>query len=169
VAEASALAERLAGRSLAGFYCSDLARSRWTAELIAPAVGMEPVLEPGLREIGLGEWEGKTRDELMAEFPERWARWEAEPSWDLVPGGEGAQPFQDRVTATLDALQGRHPQGDVLCVTHGGVIHVALLNVVGRSSRGLFPFLIQNCSLTVLQCRRDRMVVASVNDTCHLP
>jgi broad specificity phosphatase PhoE len=56
----------------------------------------------------------------------------------------------------------------VLCVTHGGVIQVALANVVGRSSAGLFPFVIGNASLTVIQRTGSRTMVAGVNDTCHL-
>ncbi len=168
MAQARELADRLSGRRLAGFYTSDLVRSRQTAELIAAAVGMEPVLEPGLREIALGDWEGKTREELIDEFPDLWAQWAGRPDWDLVPGGEGAAPFAGRVTGTLRRLRDRHPHGDVLCVTHGGVIQVALLDVVGSVSSGIFPFLIENCSLTVIQRMRHRTVVTTVNDTCHL-
>ncbi len=104
----------------------------------------------------------------MAEYADRWERWAREPNWDLVPGGEGAQPFAERVDATLARLRERHPNGDVLCVTHGGVIQVAVLDVVGRVSRGMFPFLIENCSLTVIQRTVRRTVVTTVNDTCHL-
>jgi len=53
-------------------------------------------------------------------------------------------------------------------VTHGGVIQVAILNVVGRGSQGVFPFLIENGSLTVIQRSNGRSVVTTVNDTCHL-
>jgi broad specificity phosphatase PhoE len=166
--QAGELAQRLAGHELAGFYTSDLCRARQTAEPIERAVGREAIPITGLREIALGAWEGKTRDELMAEFPDEWARWAKEPSWDIVPGAEGAAPFQRRVTETLEELVRRHPEGDVLCVTHGGVIQVALLNVVGRNSTGLFPFLIENSSLTVVQRMRGRTVVTAVNDTCHL-
>lgn len=168
VCQARELAGRLAGRRLEGFYCSDLTRARQTAELIASEVGLDPVEEPGLREIALGAWEGRTREEIMAAFPDRWAAWSRAPDWDVVPGGEGAQPFADRVVSTLRRLQERHPHGDVLCVTHGGVVQVALLDVVGRSSRGMFPFLIQNCSLTIVQHAGGRRVVTAVNDTCHL-
>jgi probable phosphoglycerate mutase len=168
VAQARCVAERLAGRRLAGFYCSDLVRTRQTAELIASAVGMEPEPEPGLREIALGAWEGKTREELVDEFPDLWAEWARTPDWNLVPDGEGSEPFRERVTGALGALRERHPHGDVLCVTHGGVIQVALLDVVGTTSRGIFPFLIENCSLTVIQRTERRTVVTTVNDTCHL-
>jgi probable phosphoglycerate mutase len=167
-AQAIEVRERLAGHRLAGFYCSDLVRTRQTAELIAPAVGMDPVPEPGLREIALGAWEGRTREELIEEYPALWERWAREPDWDIVPGGEGAGPFTARVHGTLDGLRERHPHGDVLCVTHGGVVQVALLGVVGRASRGSFPFLIENCSVTVIQRTAHRTVVTAVNDTCHL-
>src|SRR5437773_11437465 len=53
VAQAEDLAERLAGHRLAGFYCSDLTRTRATASAIAPAVGTEPAPEAGLREVML--------------------------------------------------------------------------------------------------------------------
>ena len=167
-AQANEVGERLVGHRLAAFYCSDLVRTRQTAELIASAVGMEPVPDPGLREIALGAWEGKTREELMEEYPELWERWAREPDWDLVPDGEGAAPFTARVNATLNRIRSDHPGGDVLCVTHGGVIQVALLGVVGGVSRGIFPFLIENCSLTVIQRTSRRTVVTAVNDTCHL-
>ncbi len=168
VVQAQEAAERFAGHRLEALYSSDLRRTWQTAELIGLAVGVDPIPEPGLREIALGAWEGKTREELMAEYPELWERWAREPNWDLVPGGEGAQPFAERVDATLARLRQRHPNGDVLCVTHGGVIQVAVLDVVGRASRGMFPFLIENCSLTVIQRTTRRTVVTTVNDTCHL-
>jgi broad specificity phosphatase PhoE len=167
-AQAGDLAARLAGRQLSGFYCSDLLRARQTAEIIAEAVDLQPVLEPGLREIMLGAWEGKSREELRREYPEEWASWVREPSWDLIPGGEGAQPFEQRVGRVLREILNRHPAGDVLCVTHGGVIQVALLSVVGRRSHGQFPFLIDNASLTVIQWAGTQAVITAVNDTCHL-
>lgn len=168
LAQAQEVAERFGGHRLEALYTSDLVRARRTAELIGAVAGLEPVAEPGLREIALGEWEGKTREELIDEYPALWERWSREPDWDIVPGGEGARPFAERVTATLERLRERHPSGDVLCVTHGGVIQVAVLDVVGRASRGMFPFLIENCSLTVIQRTARRTVVTAVNDTCHL-
>jgi broad specificity phosphatase PhoE len=156
------------GRQLAGLYSSDLCRAWQTAELIAQAVEMQPEPLTGLREVALGEWEGKTREELMAEYPEEWAAWARQPSWDIVPGGEGADAFASRVVSTLGEIRARHPEGEVLCVTHGGVIQVALATVVGRATTGLFPFVIGNASLTVIQRTGSRTVVAGVNDTCHL-
>src|SRR5215472_17708232 len=56
--QAQEVAERFAGHRLEGLYSSDLVRAMRTAKLIGAAVGVEPMAEPGLREIALGEWEG---------------------------------------------------------------------------------------------------------------
>ena len=166
--QAELVGRRLAGRRIEGFYASDLKRAWETAQAIGAAIGHAPEASPGLREIYLGEWEGLRTDELAQRFPDAWARWNEEPDWDLVPGGEGAEPFESRVAAALDAIFERHTHGDVLVVTHGGVIQVALHRVVGRPSHGLFPFKIQNASISVVEKRDGRMIIDGSNDIGHL-
>ena len=167
VRQAELLGGRLAGRRFAAFYSSDLKRAYETAEVIGRFIDMEPVADASLREIFLGDWEGLTTAEITSRYPQAWAAWVEEPDWDVVPGGEGAAAFETRVAAALDAISVRHPHGDVLIVTHGGVIQVALHRIVGRASRGLFPFKIQNASLTLIEKRR-RTVIGGVNDIAHL-
>lgn len=170
--QARRLGERLHHRSgwrPAGFYSSDLMRCRQTAEAVSAAIGIDPVFMPELREIALGEWEGLTREDLMSGYPALWERWVSHPDWDLVPGGELAADFEDRVSAALDTVRRRHESGDVLIVTHGGVIQVALGRALGwPGSRGAFPFRIQNTSLNVLEIGARRAVISRVNDTAHL-
>lgn len=166
--QAARLAERLKDEKPAGFYSSDLARATATAGAIASRIGRRPVLLPGLREIALGEWEGLDREQIKAGYPRQWEQWTANPSWDIVPGSEGTKAFESRVGAALDDLLARHRTGEVLIVTHGGVIQVALLRILGRGSNGIFPFVIENTSLTVLEGRPGRWAVARVNDICHL-
>jgi broad specificity phosphatase PhoE len=130
---------------------------------------MQPEPMPGLREIYLGDWEGLRTDEVAKRYPEIWAKWSFEGGdWDIVPGGEGAALFEQRVAAAVDAILERHEHGDVLVVTHGGVIQMTLNRVVGRASRGLFPFKIQNASITVIEKRRGGLIIGGVNDTSHL-
>ena len=68
----------------------------------------------------------------------------------------------------MDDLWTRHDRGDVLVVTHGGVVQAELHRVVGRASRGLFPFKIQNASISLFERRGGRLVIAGVNDVGHL-
>jgi broad specificity phosphatase PhoE len=166
--QARRVGRRLANHRFAGFYTSDLERAHETARLIGEATGLSPTTRAGLREIYLGEWEGLTTEELAQRFPEAWAKWTEEPSWDVVPGGEGAVPFEARVNAELDSILARHEHGNVLVVTHGGVIQVALHRVVGRPNHGLFPFRIENASISSIEKRNGRFVISGVNDTGHL-
>jgi broad specificity phosphatase PhoE len=166
--QAELLGRRLAARPLAGFYASDLKRAFQTAEAIGAHVDLMPEPTPGLREIYLGDWEGLRTEEIAERFPDAWARWTQEPDWDLVPGGEGAARFEARVVATLDEIFDRHPHGEVLVVTHGGVIQVALHRVIGRPSKGLFPFKIQNASISVVEARYGRTIIGGANDVGHL-
>jgi broad specificity phosphatase PhoE len=166
--QAALLGERLAGRRFAALYASDLARAFETAEVLGAALGVTPKPRAGLREVFLGEWEGLRTEQIAERFPDAWASWVQEPDWDVVPGGEGAAAFDTRVSAELDDIVTRHPHGDVLVVTHGGVIQVALHRVVGRASRGLFPFKIQNASISLIEHRDGRAVIARVNDIAHL-
>ena len=158
----------MAGRRFAGHYSSDLKRAFETAELIAARVGVEPVTERALREIFLGEWEGLRTEDIAERYPEQWARWVEQPDWNVVPGGEREADFDRRVAGAIDDVFRRHEHGDVLVVTHGGVIQVALHRIVGQPSRGLFPFRIQNTSISLIERRDGRMVISGVNDIGHL-
>ena len=166
--QAELLGARLARRSFGGFYASDLKRAFETAEILGAIVGLDPRAETSLREIYLGDWEGLSTDEIAERFPEAWASWVEEPDWDVVPGGEGAAHFDARVGGALDDIFRRHQGSDVLVVTHGGVIQIALHRIVGRPSQGLFPFKIQNASISLIERRDGRMVIGGVNDIRHL-
>lgn len=166
--QAGLLGARLAGRSFVAAYTSDLKRAAETAAAIGRLTRTEPEPLEGLREIFLGEWEGLTSEQIAERYPEAWSRWVEEPDWDVVPGGEGAALFEARVASALDEIFSRHSHGDILVVTHGGVIQIALHRVVGRPSRGLFPFKIQNASISILERRDGRMVIGGVNDVAHL-
>ena len=166
--QARRVAGRLARRRVEALYTSDLLRASQTAAPIALALGVDARPMKELREIFLGDWEGLHTDELAQRFPEAWDAWTREPSWDVVPRGEGASAFEARVASALAQLFAAHTRGDAIVVTHGGVIQIALHSVVGRPSHGLFPFRISNGSVSIVERRNGRMVIATVNDTSHL-
>jgi len=166
--QARRVAGRLARRQVEALYTSDLLRASQTADAIASALGVEAKPMKELREIFLGDWEGLHTDELAQRFPDAWHAWTREPSWDVVPRGEGASAFETRVASALEHLFEAHSHGDAIVVTHGGVIQIALHSVVGRPSHGLFPFRISNGSVSIVERRNSRMVIATVNDTSHL-
>ena len=130
-AQARELAAALADRSFDAVYSSPLRRAFETAEIIAAPHGLQPVPDPGLREVAVGEWQGLTREEVERRFPEQYRRWLGfGQGWDE---GETYEEMGRRVVATLLDLARRHDGETVLCVTHGGPIRAALASASGIS------------------------------------
>lgn len=115
---------------------SDLQRASETALIISGLLGVGPVvLEPGLRERDAGEWSGLTR----AEIDERYPGWltsladrhsafrpKREPTGDderRPPGWEPDGVLLARALAAIARIHELVPDGDVLAVTHGGLIY----------------------------------------------
>ena len=130
-AQARELAAALADRSFDAVYSSPLRRAFETAEIIAAPHGLQPVPDPGLREVDVGEWQGLTREEVERRFPEQYRRWLGfGQGWDE---GETYDEMGRRVVATLLEIARKHDGETVLCVTHGGPIRAALASASGIS------------------------------------
>lgn len=137
-AQARELAERVAARAepIRSLWSSDLSRARDTAEIVGAHIGLEPRLDPRLREANRGRWEGYTFEEIKRSEPEEFAAWmRGGPGWRF-PGGESLKEQQDRVLAALADVEsaGELP---ALAVCHGGSIRVVLCS---RDPRGLNAF-----------------------------
>lgn len=151
------------------FYVSPLPRAQSTAAAIADAIDMQPVIEDGLHEFDLGDWEGRTFQDLH-ETEDLWGRWDEDPNF-APPNGESPASFGLRVEATMRALVARHPGQTLLVVSHGAVIGNALTRWLGdgRDWRRWDP---PNCSITVLESRSQSeeplWQPLLVNDISHL-
>ena len=73
--QARELAELVAGEGLRALYASDMLRARMTAEIVGERIGLEPVIEPRVRECAWGAWEGMLVEEIAREEPEHWQAW----------------------------------------------------------------------------------------------
>jgi broad specificity phosphatase PhoE len=117
---------------------SDLQRASETALILAEALGVGPVvLEPGLRERDAGEWSGLTRAEIERDWPgyldapsaDRHAAFARDPVEQ--PKGERRRPpswepdeqLLERVIEGLGHVHDLVPDGEVIAVTHGGVVY----------------------------------------------
>jgi probable phosphoglycerate mutase len=120
--QAADAAERLRGARFSSLVTSDLLRARETAGILGRALGLEPRVEPGLREIDVGDWEGLTRQEISARWPGELADW-SEGRREAPLGGESRTDLVARARSTLLRLAADASPGDrLLVVTHGALI-----------------------------------------------
>ncbi len=165
-AQARALALRLAPRAFARVIASDLERADHTAR----ALERKYQTSAQLRELDVGDWEGLTRDEVSARFPEQLARLEAGEDIALG-GGESYGDFCARIDGALaqvlaDLAEDEH----ALVVCHGGVIGAAVSGALGlRSLRELPISRVFNTSISELAYDAEGTARMHVfNDSLHL-
>jgi probable phosphoglycerate mutase len=82
---------------------SDSARAMQTALIVGEVAGLPPAVEPRLRERGLGHWEGLTREEVAAEYPDEYADWAAGRDVSRR-GGETREAVAARALAAFEQL-----------------------------------------------------------------
>jgi len=117
-------------------YSSDLGRARQTAEAVARFVGVPVRLEPCLREIDLGSWEGMEMASVKREQPEAYEARGRDFEGFRPPGGESFGDLANRTLPFLGDLASF--PGSVLVVGHSGVFRVFLASVLGISVRQAF-------------------------------
>jgi 2,3-bisphosphoglycerate-dependent phosphoglycerate mutase len=122
VAAVSDVVSRLPIRTIVS---SDLARAQETASIIAKKLDLPWTSDVDLRERDFGYAQGKPLSHLRSDWSGveegRVVNAEARP-----PGGESLHELSQRVDRFFRRLAEERRRGDVLVVTHGGVIRVAL-------------------------------------------
>jgi broad specificity phosphatase PhoE len=152
VAQATALAGRLAReRAPAAVYASPLRRAAQTAEIIARAVGSEVAIVEELRELNVGDLDGRSDEDAWAIHDQVLADWYAGHHDSAFPGGEDYHQAASRLaTALQNAL--RHPDGSrVLVIGHGAILRAAIPAICPGTPRPVTD--LRNCGVAELELR----------------
>ncbi|HQX75849.1 MAG TPA: histidine phosphatase family protein [Thermoflexales bacterium] len=132
VAQARAVADELADTPFDALYASDLPRAVETANIIAARIGLPVQIDPRLREISQGDWEGLTPREISERYPHDWRVRHAEDTIShRAPGGETPNEVGERFLRAITEIANRHAGGAVVIVSHGFVIGTLLAHAQG--------------------------------------
>ncbi len=144
--QAAELAERLTGAGLRSLWSSDLRRARETAEIVGARTGLQPQLDPRLREANRGRWEGQLFIDVERSEPELYRAWLRAGEGFRFPGGESLREQSDRVAAAVEDIRGL---GDLpaLVVCHGGSIRVMLCATDPRGLDAFHDFEVPNAAV----------------------
>jgi probable phosphoglycerate mutase len=164
--QADRAAARLARLQIDAIYVSPLRRTAETAAPLAALLQVQPQVEPDLREVHLGAWEGGLFRKFDAErHPLARTLWRQE-RWDVIPDAEPAEALSERVRGALERIAAAHPGRRVAVFSHGGVIGHALSLASG--SRPFVFIHADNASISQLVVTPRRWLVRRFNDTAHL-
>lgn len=167
--QAERLAQALAGEPIAAVYSSPLSRAMETARPVASRHGLEVEPEPGLIEMDIGRAEGLTYAQVRAQFPGLLEAWlGAEGPEHPMPGGERLVDVQARAWQAVEGLAARHPDQEVVAVSHNFVILSILVRALGMELASFRRLRHSVGAVSVIDFRGGRARLIRLNDTCHL-
>ncbi|UWR24331.1 histidine phosphatase family protein [Sulfitobacter sp. S190] len=166
-AQAEAVAAHLAAQPISAIYVTTMQRTHQTAAPLALALGLTPRVEPDLREVFLGDWDGGEYRFRAAANDPAFVMARETHEWGAIPGAETTAQLQGRVRAGLQRIAAAHPDELVAVVVHGGVVGAAMSVATGAAG---FAFNgANNGSISRIVVHGSRMIVRGFNACTHLP
>lgn len=168
VAQAKALAQRLARESFTALYSSDLGRALQTAQMIAEATGHKVVTDQRLRERHLGIFQGLNGDEIREKYPEEYRLHRTVGPTYVIPDGESVEQQVARNVEYLKEIAERHLGEKIVVVTHGGVLSGLFRHTFSIPFTAPRRFEFTNASLNVFNYEDGNWFLQTWGDISHL-
>lgn len=147
---------------------SPIARAAQTAQAIANRLSIPMVEDAKLAEIGFGDWDGLTNEEVFTAFEQEYNQWRG--SFEVAPpNGESLREFDARVRSAFDSILTAYAGQTVVVVAHVMPIR-ALLRIANDSSiAGFWRPNIGPASISIARYwGHEAAEVICVNSTAHL-
>lgn len=174
--QAQAVAQRLASipDDFIALYTSPLLRARQTAQAISNALGLDATTVESLKEIDFGELNNISLEEMEAQHPNLFTRWQDKSDMEFQwPGGEQRGKFFARAAAACDLILSNHSnsskQHSVIVVAHGGTLRACLAHLLPDQFGRWWTYSLDNAGLTRVQIDENEARLIVLNDTTHQP
>ncbi len=166
--QADRLAGRLAEVRIDSIFSSPLRRTMATAEAVARGRALRVVPVPELIEIGHGEWEGLTVEEVKQKFSGFWDAWQREPHLVQFPGGESLSEVRSRVVSALRRILRTDSAEIVLVCGHDAVNKVILIESLHLPLSEFWRIRQDSTCINLLEVSENDLRPVVINDSSHL-
>jgi broad specificity phosphatase PhoE len=176
--QAELLALALKDKKVGAIYASPLTRAQDTAQAIARYHDVEITTLFGLREMDAGEVDGLTYKEMAVQHGDFLEKWMTDCASVRPPGGCSLPELQDLVWRAIVDIREREglreagarsaPGQVVVAVTHFFPILTTLCKVLGQRISECRRMKLDLASMCTVDFKPSRIVLVSMNDTCHL-
>jgi alpha-ribazole phosphatase/probable phosphoglycerate mutase len=130
---------------------SPLSRCLAFAEDLSQSSGLPLEIDDRLKEIGFGEWQGKTREEITEYDPGVLQRFYRDPTTYRPDGAEGLAEFRSRIVAAVNDILNRHAGKHILVICHAGTIRMVMGHILGIPLSNLFRIKVANAGITRIE------------------
>lgn len=152
-------------------YTSPLKRARQTAEIICQGSNTTLMVASDLREINFGDWEGLTREEIEANFPEKFIEWRNDEINGPMCGGDlSLKKASIRSEKAILEIAKKHQGENIIIVAHGGIIKAGLIGIFDLKMTMYHKMILGNTSVSkIIFDDNYNPRIITLNDTSHLP
>ncbi|MDO5716923.1 MAG: histidine phosphatase family protein [Tissierellia bacterium] len=153
IAAAELVAHNLKDVDIDRIYTSDLKRARTTAEIIGAKKNLVPMIDPRLREIHMGKWQGKVKFHIEQE-PD-YIQFREQPHLYAPQHGESFHELIERIESFQREIC---PEENTVVVTHGLVILTWLNLLEGKELVELYHRdFIENCEVIAVDMKTNHI------------
>jgi phosphoserine phosphatase len=169
VNDAKALGKRLADVPIDKVYSSSSKRAYETAQYIIGDREISLIQMDDLREMNFGDWDGRIREEVEAEYPEDFKIfWETPHLYDRN-SGETFEHVRKRAIRALEHIIEENKEGTVLIVTHSIFLRVLMTYIKDIPLSDVFKATPPgNTSLFKLEVKDGELSLIFENDMQHV-
>ena len=163
ITQAQQTAELLEHMNISAIYSSPIQRAKHTAEIVGEHNSIDVQIDDRLIELDMGKFTGIPYDEIFASHGNVFLKFY---NGELEIAHNGVETFADvkkRVTSIVDEIIEKHPDQNVVLVTHMDPIKAMLSNVVDLSPTNLFELIIANASLNLFREKDRKFSLTGVN------
>jgi len=142
---------------------SPLRRCKAFADELAQKHGLSVSVDDRLKEVGFGDWEGKSRDELKQARLEEYNAFYADPVHNRPSGAEDLDGFITRVSDAYNQIAKQHAGKHVLVVAHAGVMRAAIGHVLHTQAIGIYHIKVDNAGIARIRISKRGAMLESLN------
>jgi 2,3-bisphosphoglycerate-dependent phosphoglycerate mutase len=168
--QAQAVGKYLAGEPASAIYSSHLLRANDTGQAIADHHGLDVTVIDELEEFRMFQHlDGNLRaTDVLGELALQGirSRFMQTRQWDVYPHSESSLEFRRRIGYSLEGIMAAHPGETVIVACHGGVINIAVAQILGLNLD--FVFRPAHASVHRIRFGNGRRVIESLNDHAFL-
>ena len=163
IKQAEHTAQLLADMNISAIYSSPIERAKHTAEIAGKHNSLDVTIDDRLNELDMGKFTGMPYDEIFNSHGNVFMKFY---NGELEIAHNGVETFPDvkkRILGIVDHIIEKHPDENVLLVTHMDPIKAMLSTVIDLSPTNLFELIIANASLNIFREKDRKFSISGLN------
>jgi probable phosphoglycerate mutase len=163
IKQAEQTGKLLEDMNISAIYSSPIQRAKHTAEIVGEHNSVDVTIDDRLIELDMGKFTGVPYDEIFASHGNVFMKFYND---ELEIAHNGVETFADvkkRVLGIVDHVIEKHPDENVVLVTHMDPIKAMLSTIVDLSPTNLFELIIANASLSIFKEKDRKFSLSGIN------